>query len=48
MRSIAQINNQLTHLPHIQQLSCLNRRLAGSHVQHLLPQIAAIYITHFP
>ena len=48
MRSIAQINNQLTHLPHIQQLSCLNCRLAGSHVQHLLPQIAAIDITHFP
>ena len=48
MRGIAQINNQLTHLPHIQQLSCLNRCLAGSHVQYLLPQIAAIDITHFP
>ena len=48
MRGIAQINNQLTHLAHIQQLSCFDRRLAGSHVQHLLPQIAAIDITHFP
>lgn len=48
MRSIAQINNKLTHLAHIQQLSCLNRCLAGSHVQYLLPQIAAIDITHLP
>lgn len=42
---IAQLNNQLTHLPHIQQLSCLNGSLAGRHVQHLLAQITACQIT---
>ena len=43
MRRIAQIYNQLAHLPHIQQLPGLDRRLARRHMQHLLPQVAAAH-----
>ena len=48
MRRIAKIDDQLTHLPHVQHFAGLDSRTARRHMQHILPQFACLRGAVFP